>query len=135
MIRSQIEETEMRRIPLLVLLSVPVVLSSAVAASPTPRAGVWIQAGVQPAAANGAISRVVLDGYSDTPIADVMVSLTGVVERERVVSVQQATDARGRFVFENLPPADYQIRASGSGYAQRNSGRDGKSSSPLSVRS
>ncbi len=82
------------------------------------------------AANPGTISGVVLDGYSEAPLADVAVWLTGRDQGKQVVSVQLVTDARGRFVFEDLPAATYQIRASGPGYATRWVGSDGRTSNP-----
>lgn len=66
--------------------------------------------------ATAAVSGVVLDGATDQPLANTAVVLTA---RSAAGTSQrrQYTDAKGRFVFVNLPPAlDYQLRASMLGY-------------------
>jgi hypothetical protein len=66
--------------------------------------------------ATAAVSGVVVDGATDQPLANTAVVLTA---RSAAGTSQrrQYTDAEGRFVFVNLPPAlDYQLRASMLGY-------------------
>ena len=74
---------------------------------------------------NGAISGVVVDGASGSPMTDVIVSLQGGKVPAGYLT-RQVSDARGRFAFVNLPDADtYQITTRKFGYFEGGFGRDG----------
>src|SRR6187431_2301377 len=65
----------------------------------------------------GAISGVVTDSVTHQPIADVVVYLGPPNRGPAGEPVRQFTDARGRFIFRNLPAAEaYYINASKFGY-------------------
>jgi iron complex outermembrane receptor protein len=53
----------------------------------------------------------VVEGASDTPLADVAVSLRGLADRDA------HTGLDGRFVFEGLPDGEYQLHAVRDGFA------------------
>jgi hypothetical protein len=74
------------------------------------------------------LSGVVLDGHSDTPLPEVTVLLTGRAGNEVVVSAKQVTDQQGRFVFEDLPAAVFEVRVSSPEFTARDLGADGRSS-------
>lgn len=77
----------------------------------------------------GAISGVVVDAVSGTPLAGASVAL-GRLDVTRQ-SPRMVTDSKGRFIFHNLPPsADYYLDARRFGYAPTRygwSGPDGSS--------
>ncbi len=82
------------------------------------------QAPVAPPVMTGAISGVVIDGINKEPIEDVTValSLTG---GKTSIRQQQLTDAKGRFVFVNLPAGDnYTLTASAPGFIDGGYSRD-----------
>ena len=87
-------------------------------------AGLLAQAGAGPATtpqtpvrSDSAISGIVIDGVTKQPIADAIVQLGWPRQREYPDFVyRQFTDARGRFVFADLPAGDgYVVTATKSG--------------------
>lgn len=75
--------------------------------------------------ATGAISGVVVDGATGSPMSDVIVSLQGGKVPAGYLT-RLVSDARGRFAFVNLPDADtYQITTRKFGYFEGGFGRDG----------
>lgn len=89
--------------------------------------------GQQPAEppARGAISGVVIDGASGSPVPDALVSLGGgTLPRE--YQRRLLSDARGRFVFLNLPDATgYQVTVWKFGHLEGGYGRDAAPTDPL----
>jgi hypothetical protein len=91
-----------------------------------------------PAPATAAISGVVIDGVTGDPVENASVSLDGVASRT-LSQTRQITDAKGRFVFVNLPPAqDYALTAALPGFFTGNYTRgtgvtDSRQSIPLKV--
>lgn len=81
-------------------------LAQGVAQNPTqnPAQNGMPQAAAPPPA-TGAISGIVIDGVSKEPIEDVTVALN-FTDGKMSIRRQQLTDAKGRFVFENLPAGD-----------------------------
>jgi hypothetical protein len=82
-----------------------------------------VQSGAQqraagpPAPSDGAISGVVIDGSTKQPIVDAIVQLGPLLLRDYPEITQRVfTDARGRFAFTDLPPADYAVLVQKSGY-------------------
>jgi hypothetical protein len=74
--------------------------------------------------ATAAITGVVTDAATGAPIADAVVMLARASGSIRT-QTRQATDAKGRFGFVNLPPsADYTVSASHTRYADSSYGRD-----------
>ncbi len=71
--------------------------------------------GTAPAASTGGIVGRVLDATADTPIANVIVALSG-APLPRAVSV--LTDGQGRFLFRSVPKGTFTLRATigGNGY-------------------
>lgn len=95
--------------------------------------GSSIGAGQQPAAqtparADGAISGVVIDGVTKQPIEDAVVQLGWPQRREYPeFSLRQFTDAKGRFVFTDLPAGSaYVVAVSKSGYFNNVAGAVGR---------
>ncbi len=87
------------------------------------------QTPVQPA--RGAISGVVVDGASGSPVPDAVVSLVG-GSLPREYQRRLLSDARGRFVFLNLPDANgYQVSVWKFGHLEGGYGRDAAPSDPL----
>ena len=79
----------------------------------------------------GAISGVVVDGVSGAPVADAVVALSGTA-LPREYQSRLMTDARGRFVFLNLPDADsYRITTSKFGHLDGGHGRTNAPTDPL----
>lgn len=63
-----------------------------------------------------AISGVVVDGSTDAPIENASVTIQG-ASANRMFQTRQFTDAKGRFVFVNVPPSlDYTLSANVPGY-------------------
>jgi hypothetical protein len=88
-----------------------------------------------PTTGTGAISGVVTDATSGRPIAGAVVSLSitgrGPVGRPP----RMVTDARGRFVFRDLPAAsDYVLNASRFGYANSGYGRTAPDAATVRLR-
>jgi hypothetical protein len=74
---------------------------------PAPAAGI--------ASGSGAISGVVVDAATKEPLADAVVALAAGGNRN--AAERQMTDARGRFVFRDLPAGDgYVIQVTKAGY-------------------
>lgn len=68
---------------------------------------------------SGAISGVVTDGSTGTPIEGVLVGLSGggaVVGQAAASWPRQVTDNKGRFIFTDLPAGSYSLGASRPGY-------------------
>jgi hypothetical protein len=89
----------------------------------------------QPAPAQtGAISGTVVDGSTGTAIGDAIVTL-GALPGSQLPSgypARQVTDAKGRFVFMNLPASRaFQITAATFGYLDGGYGRDSGPTDPL----
>lgn len=77
-----------------------------------------------PVMSTGAISGVVVDGVGKEPIEDVTVVLT-FVNGSTTIRRQDFTDAKGRFVFPNLPPGEkYTLTTSAPGYIDGGYSRD-----------
>lgn len=75
-------------------------------------------------AGTGAISGVVIDGATKAPIADAVVYLGPPQHGPPDTPVRTLTDARGRYVFRNLPAfGGYFIQASKFGYFNASYGR------------
>jgi hypothetical protein len=94
------------------LLLVIAAFSRAAGQQPLP------QSGPPPVAGTGAISGVVVDGSTNTPLAGVVVFL-GPANRQSIGQpLNQLTDDKGRFVFTNLGPVSdgYYINATKFGY-------------------
>ena len=80
-----------------------------------------------PPALNGSISGVVMDGSTDAPLAEAVVTVSPLLDTTLPVGypARQMTDARGRFVFMRLPSDGvFQITASKFGYLDGGYGRD-----------
>jgi protocatechuate 3,4-dioxygenase beta subunit len=90
--------------------------------------GLLDAAGTQSQTLRATVSGTVVEASSGSPVAGALVSLAG---DRRVLS-----DARGRFVFENVPPGAYGLEASKPGYADGAFGRrrPGGSSQTFDVR-
>lgn len=85
-------------------------------------------------ASTGAISGTVFDGATGTPVADAFVTLSGqpAVALPAGYQNRQITDARGRFVFLNLPESGrFQISAGKFGHLDGGYGRDTGPTDPL----
>jgi hypothetical protein len=83
------------------------------------------QSGPSPVAGTGAISGVVVDGSTNTPLAGVIVFL-GPANRQSIGQpLNQLTDDKGRFVFTNLGSVSdgYYINATKFGYTVGHYGR------------
>ena len=106
------------------LLAVAIFLTGGLATAQSPQAP---QTPAPPAAPppSGAISGVVIDGATGSPMTDVIVSLQG-GKLPAGYLTRQVSDARGRFAFVNLPDADtYQVTTRKFGYFEGGFGRDG----------
>jgi hypothetical protein len=80
---------------------------------------------------SGAISGVVVDGATGSPLSEVIVSLTG-GQLPAEYRTRQMSDARGRFAFINLPDAEnYLIYASKFGHLDGGFGRDTGPTDPV----
>lgn len=78
-----------------------------------------------PVTGAGAISGVVIDGATKSPLADAAVSLSVDGRGAATSQARQITDAKGRFVFANLPAGSkYTLSASHFGYLDAGYGRD-----------
>jgi hypothetical protein len=102
----------------------PPVVSAPMPAGPTPLAP-----------GSGVISGVVTDGTTKAPVAGVVVYI-GMGGRGAVGdSSRQLTDAKGRFVFTDLPASDaYSFNASKAGYVDGGYRRIGGVGAPLVLR-
>jgi len=104
-------------------------LSALVVGQPGSAASVWSQTpqtGNTPSSAFGVIAGTVVDAASGQPIDGAVVHIApqaGTLSGPPL----QMTDARGRFLFANLPAGSYTLRASKSGYAEGAYGRDAES--------
>ena len=79
---------------------------------------------VAPPVSTGAISGIVIDGVSKEPLEDVTVALT-FTDGKMAIRQQHLTDAKGRFVFVNLPAGEkYTFTASAPGYVDGGYSRD-----------
>ena len=77
-----------------------------------------------PEAGTGAISGVVIDGATKTPLAGAVVYLGPPQHGPPDTPVRTLTDARGRYVFRNLPAfGGYFIQANKFGYLSASYGR------------
>ena len=73
--------------------------------------------GARPVTRTGAISGVVIDGTTNAPVAGAIVRLRPTDLAAPDQPFRQMTDARGRFLFRDLPPSDrYAVDASRPGY-------------------
>jgi hypothetical protein len=73
---------------------------------------------------SGAISGVVVDGASGSPLSEVIVTITG-GQLPPEYRKRQMSDARGRFAFINLPDSDtYQVVTTKFGHLEGGYGRD-----------
>jgi hypothetical protein len=87
-----------------------------------------------PPPAIGAISGTVVDGSTGLPLAEAIVTLQnpGGAPLPAGYQTRQLTDARGRFIFLNLPDAEtYQLIAGKFGYLDGGYGRDSAPTDPL----
>lgn len=93
------------------------------------------QGAAQPAPAfDGAISGVVVDGSTGAPVADAIVAITqgGSTALPPGYQSRQLTDAKGRFVFLNLPSdGSFLIMTAKFGYLDGGYGRDSAPTDPL----
>ena len=97
----------MRRVMLAMVLALASVAVSA-QAPPQPA-----QRKVEPP---GAISGVVIDGTTGEPVNNASVTIAG-GSAKGMLQTRQLTDAKGRFVFINIPAGlDYTLSASATGY-------------------
>jgi hypothetical protein len=108
------------------LAGVAVAMLTPVLVRPSPRNHSLAQQN-QPseAIATGAISGVVTDGSSNEPVAGAVVQLIP------ARAARQVTDARGRFVFLDLPAGEYRVQASATGYLDGGYGREVGPADPL----
>ena len=82
--------------------------------------------------ATGAITGVVIDGSSGTPVPDAVVALAAVPVRALATQTRQVTDEKGRFAFVNLPgDVTYTVSASSLGYLEGGFGRETLPTDPL----
>jgi len=105
------------------LLAAAIFLTGGLAAAQSPQTPAPAPPPAPPP--SGAITGVVIDGASGSPMSDVIVSLQGGKIPANYLT-RQVSDARGRFAFVNLPDADtYQITTRKFGYFEGGFGRDG----------
>lgn len=98
----------MRRFTLAIVLSLSASLSGQTPAQPA--------APPPPPPPTGAVSGIVVDGSTDAPIENAAVTING-ASSNRMFQTRQFTDAKGRFVFVNVPAAlDYTLSATTPGY-------------------
>jgi hypothetical protein len=84
--------------------------------------------------AGGVIAGTVVDAATGGPISGAVVHIQ--LEKGDVPSSLQMTDAKGRFLFSNLPAGSYTIRTSKAGYSEGAYGRDadsGVTSTPVTI--
>jgi hypothetical protein len=87
----------------------------------------------KPAPPQGAISGTVIDGATGAAVADAFVTLNSqpVTLLPADFQNRQITDAKGRFVFMNLPDGRFEITAGKFGYLDGGYGRDSGPTDPL----
>jgi hypothetical protein len=83
------------------------------------------QQSAQPPAAAGVIAGAVVDASTGRPIDAAVVHIAP--EKGNLPAPLQLTDAKGRFLFADLPAGSYSLRASKSGYTEGAYGRDADS--------
>lgn len=72
---------------------------------------------LKPASSDGAISGVVTDAATGLPLPGALVHIGAVHDAQYAeADVSQLTDAKGRFVFVDLPAADYDLTTERNGY-------------------
>ena len=79
----------------------------------------------------GAIAGIVLDRESNAPIRRVVVTLSTVEAQPQDAAAW--SDSAGRFVFGNLPPGRYQVRAQKRGYRTTPFGTDAPNRPPAII--
>lgn len=116
------------RFPLPLLAAAVFSLASSLMAQNPPPAGAS-----PPAPQNGAISGTVVDGSTGALLPDALVTLIpqAGTTLPQPYPVRQVADARGRFVFADLPEGAFQVSAEKFGFLDGGYGRDTAPTDPL----